>query len=639
MAGVNRLLASKEPVPAVLNCEHCTNCTALRNLVNDFRTMAEAQEGGSIPEDKIGLYETNLTTYLNNTLNLDFGILDYTNFLAECDKADNGSYSCNAGPAAIELQKMLNLLVFEDQLLHWVPLCNAPYTPATLQEKKKWNFSYTDLLASKVDPSFIPGTSTCNQVYCFDHINENTLFGKIRNNDVVACDLELNFTEPGFEFANIRQISDLKIDPKNNGNNYNFLVTAAVVVEDKIVYTTMTGKTTCIPLGECSNDHNTLMLCSKGPELEGDDCVKKLTFQAFFNGELLYKNYIHDVKNEFVTRYVKKCLKAADKEKFTMKFEDGEYHYTLFYYDQAGNLVRTIPPDGVELIPDGDLPQVASDRKKNVRTIFTKHRMASTYEYNSLNALVSQSVPDHHKLNDWRTFSTTSGLISGMNIIKTQMNSENGTYMIADDPAAPDKSLIYYAPDGVSWKPVSDIGLSNLSSVHFFGSTGYVVGEKGMLLKTTDGNTWSLTSTGIDDDLKEIYFSSASNGIIITKSVNVYSTNDGGTNWNLQSGSGLDLDEIHELTFLNAGYGIAVGRKGVNGAVFRSTDGGLNWLPASTFVSTDLKTTQVLEDNKTVFACGVAGTVLKSTNGGQDWMEVSCNLSVGIKKIFFSSAL
>jgi len=37
-----------------------------------------------------------------------------------------------------------------------------------------------------------------------------------------------------------------------------------------------------------------------------------------------------------------------------------EYHYTLYYYDQAGNLVKTIPPVGVR--PDYDSTYLANVR-------------------------------------------------------------------------------------------------------------------------------------------------------------------------------------------------------------------------------------------------------------------------------------
>ncbi|WP_158085161.1 hypothetical protein, partial [Niastella vici] len=51
----------------------------------------------------------------------------------------------------------------------------------------------------------------------------------------------------------------------------------------------------------------------------------------------------------FDDAYTQKCLSAATIEGLTMTVTNqvGEYQYTLYYYDQAGNLVKTVPPAGV----------------------------------------------------------------------------------------------------------------------------------------------------------------------------------------------------------------------------------------------------------------------------------------------------
>ena len=57
-----------------------------------------------------------------------------------------------------------------------------------------------------------------------------------------------------------------------------------------------------------------------------------------------------------------------------------EYHYTLYYYDQSGNLVKTVPPKGVSYsTAAGTYPQ---------------HTLVTTYEYNSFNQVTRQTTPD-----------------------------------------------------------------------------------------------------------------------------------------------------------------------------------------------------------------------------------------------------
>ncbi len=55
------------------------------------------------------------------------------------------------------------------------------------------------------------------------------------------------------------------------------------------------------------------------------------------------------------------------------------YHFTLYYYDRAGSLVRTVPPEGVRTVND--------------RTA-TAHTLVTGYDYNSIAQLASQNTPD-----------------------------------------------------------------------------------------------------------------------------------------------------------------------------------------------------------------------------------------------------
>jgi YD repeat-containing protein len=89
---------------------------------------------------------------------------------------------------------------------------------------------------------------------------------------------------------------------------------------------------------------------------------------------------------------------------------NSEGHYTLYYYDQAGNLIKTIPPEGLAAItltntfPGSSLTyqeKIDNDRANHTKTVFTEHRLATRYEYNSLNQLIRQSLPDHAATEQW----------------------------------------------------------------------------------------------------------------------------------------------------------------------------------------------------------------------------------------------
>jgi len=96
---------------------------------------------------------------------------------------------------------------------------------------------------------------------------------------------------------------------------------------------------------------------------------------------------------DFEKLYRAKCMLATGEE-FTVTYTPREYHYTLYYYDMAGNLVKTVPPAGAR--PDftpGFLVQVKTARASGTDKMLP-HELATQYRYNSLNQVVAQNSPD-----------------------------------------------------------------------------------------------------------------------------------------------------------------------------------------------------------------------------------------------------
>lgn len=126
-------------------------------------------------------------------------------------------------------------------------------------------------------------------------------------------------------------------------------------------------------------------------------CAQLLTDAAINNGKEDYAAYIDSLKAGFISAYIKKCMGGVI-ENFGVTYDMGEYQYTLYYYDQAGNLVRTVPPEGVKPCTTSvDLAQIKTDRFDygiNPKVYFTVHEKKTTYTYNSLNQLNKQETPD-----------------------------------------------------------------------------------------------------------------------------------------------------------------------------------------------------------------------------------------------------
>ncbi|MBX3255771.1 MAG: hypothetical protein KF862_16675 [Chitinophagaceae bacterium] len=152
-----------------------------------------------------------------------------------------------------------------------------------------------------------------------------------------------------------------------------------------------------------------LLLCGKNessnPALSYDDIYdppcSDSSILAFNSGTEIYNAYKDSLDQGFNSKYAAKCLGAASMESFSVSHPLSEYHYTLYYYDQAGNLVKTIPPLGVNANRDSAwLAQVGQKRDLG-ETQTPAHTLPTVYRYNSLNQVVSQQTPDAGKSTNW----------------------------------------------------------------------------------------------------------------------------------------------------------------------------------------------------------------------------------------------
>lgn len=137
-----------------------------------------------------------------------------------------------------------------------------------------------------------------------------------------------------------------------------------------------------------------------------DSCQKTRMDLAMYNAALAYEQYITQKKRELKAAYMAQCL-ASVKQTFTMRYESGEHHFVLSYYDQSGNLTRTVPPNGTydyyNTLPDRDktfqtqaeLDAVTAARAAGQRLAPVYEDWDTRYTYNSLNQITTQNLVDH----------------------------------------------------------------------------------------------------------------------------------------------------------------------------------------------------------------------------------------------------
>jgi RHS repeat-associated protein len=126
-------------------------------------------------------------------------------------------------------------------------------------------------------------------------------------------------------------------------------------------------------------------------------CVKELTSVATAGVYGDYYALMDSIRNAFILEYRTACLQVPEYLK--MEYSDAEYHYTLYYYDRAGNLVKTIPPEGVKPITNqSTLNDITLARETNNNSVILPHHILPTkYRYNSQGLLNEQSTPDAGK--------------------------------------------------------------------------------------------------------------------------------------------------------------------------------------------------------------------------------------------------
>lgn len=121
-------------------------------------------------------------------------------------------------------------------------------------------------------------------------------------------------------------------------------------------------------------------------EVTANDLKNSINHQVY--------EYIDEKIDSFSTAYINTCVNPDSiNDNFVLNYPLGYHHYTLYYYNRAGTLIQTVPPQGVDLL-DINNPNDPIDEYTMNRNTAPKHRFITDYEYNSLGQLIKQDTPD-----------------------------------------------------------------------------------------------------------------------------------------------------------------------------------------------------------------------------------------------------
>ena len=313
---------------------------------------------------------------------------------------------------------------------------------------------------------------------------------------------------------------------------------------------------------------------------------------------------------------------------------------------KLGNLIKTIPPEGVSVVDitassDPLSVQINGDRINGTKTVFTDHRLATRYEYNSLNQLVTQSSPDTDPI-DVFELTLPNGLHPRLNTTKIQLVTESIGYLAG---SIGNRGYLYKTGDGgVTWNRINGLVGADLKKVVMIDANiGFAIGSNGTVLKTIDGaSTWDMIDfwgmTGKVSHLNDIHVRDNGSGFtilivgdngLVAKSVDqILFTNDD---------SGISLS--HNLSSITASttdyYITANGNQ--TATSYKRTFGATPWILNEDFDAGILYSNDLTSTDR-VIAGGKDGRIYVNANiqdGMERWQMIETDISGVVQDIQF----
>lgn len=144
---------------------------------------------------------------------------------------------------------------------------------------------------------------------------------------------------------------------------------------------------------------------------------------------------------------------------------------------------------------------------------------------------------------------------------------------------------------------------------------GFIVGDEGLILATTDGGrSWYEQKSGVSEQLFHLSFQGREGWAVGTKGTILHTSNGGGNWYPQRSGTDKDLNRVYLIT---EKIGLITGD---NGTLLRTENGGATWEQANVKGDGPLFGISFI-DKKTGWVVGYEGRVVRTYDGGRSWVE------------------
>src|SRR5262249_26476607 len=151
---------------------------------------------------------------------------------------------------------------------------------------------------------------------------------------------------------------------------------------------------------------------------------------------------------------------------------------------------------------------------------------------------------------------------------------DSGTGFVVGDTG----TILKSTDAGATWTPLTSGTSATLHGVYFLDpNDGVAVGDSGTILRTTDGGgAWQSVASGVKDSLRSVAFS-GTNGICGGDSQDILYSTDSGASWQI-SQSGFLGGGFLGAQMMSATTGFVAGQNSIFQAlVGKTTDGGVTW--------------------------------------------------------------
>jgi subtilisin-like proprotein convertase family protein len=173
--------------------------------------------------------------------------------------------------------------------------------------------------------------------------------------------------------------------------------------------------------------------------------------------------------------------------------------------------------------------------------------------------------------------------------------------------------IIYTSNGGQNWVSQTSITAGTLWGIDFINqTTATAAGSLGIIRTTNTGVTWFDQTPPGNHYFNDIDFVDVNIGIAICTEGHVLRTINGGNTWVQTDSIG---NTLYDVNFVDANNAFVAGYDGITGQIFRSTNGGLNWVLQNSNTTEPLLSVMFADANNGLIT-GANGTLIRTSNAG-----------------------